>query len=78
MRWLVTSQTDTEAWGTSKGAWKLQSILNGEIVIILARHSLPLILKRKDHPKGSRQPDPGDMTSCSPSQVPTMEVVSTG
>lgn len=43
-RWLVTSQTDTEAWGTSKGVWKLQGILNVEIVIILARHSLPLIL----------------------------------
>ena len=40
-RWLVTSQTDTEAWGTSEDAWKFRDILDGKILVILARHSLP-------------------------------------
>jgi hypothetical protein len=52
------------------------NILDGEIFVILARHSLPcntrIILKGLDSQTHE------DMTSCSSSQVPTMEVVSTG
>lgn len=51
-RWLVTSQTDPEAWGTSKDAWKFQDILDGEIFISLARHSLPLCFNTRIILKG--------------------------
>lgn len=41
-RWLVTSQANTDAWGTSHDAWKFQGVLDGGILVILARHSLSL------------------------------------